>query len=49
MISEGNPLIADFIPAFNEEKSIAKVLLMTDKFVDQIIVVDDRSKISRET
>jgi len=41
MIS-GRTLIA-IIPAFNEEKSIAKVLLMTEKFVDRIIVVDDGS------
>ncbi|MDA4129584.1 MAG: glycosyltransferase family 2 protein [Thaumarchaeota archaeon] len=31
------------IPAYNEEKTISKVLLLTDKLVDQIIVVDDGS------
>jgi glycosyltransferase involved in cell wall biosynthesis len=31
------------IPAFNEEKSISKVLLLTSKVVDQIVVVDDGS------
>ncbi len=42
MIS-GRTIVA-IIPAFNEEKSIAKVLLTTEKFVDRIVVVDDGSK-----
>ncbi|MDG6924041.1 MAG: glycosyltransferase family 2 protein [Nitrososphaerota archaeon] len=32
------------IPAYNEEKSIARIILATEKFVDRIIVVDDGSK-----
>ncbi len=31
------------IPAYNEEKTIAKVILLTKKYVDKIIVVDDGS------
>ncbi|MDG7000510.1 MAG: glycosyltransferase family 2 protein [Nitrososphaerota archaeon] len=31
------------IPAYNEEKTIAKVVLATGKFVDRVIVVDDGS------
>ena len=32
------------IPAFNEERYIAKVLLKTKKYVDEVIVVDDGSR-----
>jgi glycosyltransferase involved in cell wall biosynthesis len=35
--------IAAIIPAYNEEKSIAKVLILTSKFADYPIVVDDGS------
>ena len=35
--------IAAVIPAFNEEKSIAKVLLLTHRSVDEIVVVNDGS------
>ncbi len=31
------------VPAYNEEKSISKVLLLTSKIVDRVIVVDDGS------
>jgi len=31
------------IPAYNEEKSIAKVLLLTQRHVDKVIVCDDGS------
>ena len=31
------------IPAYNEEKSISKVLLLTSRIVDRVIVVDDGS------
>lgn len=35
--------IAAVVPAYNEEKSIAKVLLLAQKSADQIVVVDDGS------
>lgn len=38
------PLIVALIPAYNEEKTIAKVILKTRKYVDKIIVCDDGSK-----
>ncbi len=38
------PSIIAGIPAFNEEKYIAKVILKTKKYVDEIIVVNDGSK-----
>ena len=42
---EGNekPFIVAGIPAFNEEKYIAKVVLKASKYVDEVIVVDDGS------
>jgi len=32
------------IPAYNEEKTIAKVVILTKKYVDKVIVVDDGSE-----
>lgn len=32
------------IPAYNEENSIAKVIVLTKRYVDKVIVVDDGSK-----
>jgi glycosyltransferase involved in cell wall biosynthesis len=32
------------IPAYNEEKTIAKVILQTSKYVDKVVVCDDGSK-----
>ncbi len=37
------PYIVAGIPAFNEELTIAKVILLTKKYVDKVIVVDDGS------
>ena len=31
------------IPAYNEEKTIAKIVSETRKYADKVIVVDDRS------
>lgn len=36
-------MIVACIPAFNREKTIAKVLLLTQKYVDKIVVCDDGS------
>ena len=38
-----NHLIVAGIPAYNEEKTIAKVILLTKKFVNKVIIVDDGS------
>jgi len=48
MTAEGNEvkkrgLIVACIPAYNEEKSIARVVLQTAKLVDRVIVCDDGS------
>ena len=37
------PLIIAGIPAFNEEKTIAKVILQAQRYVDRVIVCDDGS------
>lgn len=37
------PLIVACIPAYNEEKTIAKVILKAMKHVDKVIVCDDGS------
>jgi len=37
------PYIIAGIPAFNEELTIAKVILLAKKFVDKVIVIDDGS------
>ncbi|MEM3407750.1 MAG: glycosyltransferase family 2 protein [Nitrososphaerota archaeon] len=38
------PFIIACIPAYNEEKTIAKVIIKTQKYVDKVIVCDDGSK-----
>jgi len=37
------PFIIACIPAYNEEATIAKVIIQTQKYVDKIIVCDDGS------
>ncbi len=37
------PLIVACIPAFNEEKNIAKVIMTTQEYVDKVVVCDDGS------
>jgi glycosyltransferase involved in cell wall biosynthesis len=37
------PFIIAAIPAFNEEKTIAKVVILAQKYVDKVIVCDDGS------
>jgi len=39
----GKPSIVAAIPAYNEEKTIAKVILSTQSYVDRVIVCDDGS------
>jgi glycosyltransferase involved in cell wall biosynthesis len=40
-MSSHKPFVVACIPAYNEEKTIAKVLLKTKKYVDKVIVCDD--------
>lgn len=42
-IATKKPYILACIPAYNEEKTIAKVILKTKKYVDKVIVCDDGS------
>jgi len=37
------PKIVACLPAYNEEKTIAKVIILTQKYADEVIVVDDGS------
>ncbi len=43
MTTSKKPYIVACIPAYNEEKTIAKVILKTKKYVDKVIVCDDGS------
>jgi glycosyltransferase involved in cell wall biosynthesis len=43
MESKVRPRIVACIPAFNEEKRIAKVLVKVSRYVDKILVCDDGS------
>jgi glycosyltransferase involved in cell wall biosynthesis len=40
-MSSHKPFVVACIPAYNEEKTMAKVLLKTKKYVDKVIVCDD--------
>lgn len=42
-ISEGKPFVVVCIPAFNEEKTIAKVVLQASRYADEVVVCDDGS------
>lgn len=41
---EATPLVIACIPTCNEEKTIAKVVLRTKKYVDKVLVCDDGSE-----
>ena len=41
---ESKPFVVVAIPAYNEEKTIAKVILQAQKYVDKVIVCDDGSR-----
>jgi glycosyltransferase involved in cell wall biosynthesis len=43
LTSKTNPLVVVGIPAYNEEKTIARVVLEAQKFSDMVIVCDDGS------
>jgi glycosyltransferase involved in cell wall biosynthesis len=40
---KNKPFVIAAIPAFNEEKTIAKVIILAQKYVDKVIVCDDGS------
>jgi glycosyltransferase involved in cell wall biosynthesis len=42
-MTEAKPLVIACIPAYNEEKTIAKVVLQVKKYVDKVLVCDDGS------
>lgn len=42
-VTEAKPLIIACIPAYNEERTISKVVLQTRKYVDNVLVCDDGS------
>jgi len=44
MPSESKKRVIACIPAYNEEKTIAKIVLLAQKFVDKVVVVDDGSE-----
>jgi glycosyltransferase involved in cell wall biosynthesis len=41
---ESKPFVVVAIPAYNEEKTIAKVILQAQRYVDRVIVCDDGSR-----
>ncbi len=43
MTTSKKPYIVACIPAYNEEETIAKVILKAKKYVDRVIVCDDGS------
>jgi len=43
MNKDGSPVIIAAIPAYNEEKTIAKVVMLAQKHVDRVVVCDDGS------
>ncbi len=42
-VTEGNMIILVGIPAFNEEKTIARVILSAQKYANLVVVCDDGS------
>ena len=42
-LSPKTSFVVACIPAFNEEGTIARVVLMAERFVDRVVVCDDRS------
>ena len=43
-VSGTKPFVVVGIPAFNEENSIARVILEAQKFADAVVVCDDGSE-----
>ena len=43
MMAERKPFVVACVPAFNEERSIAGVVVRARKYVDRVVVCDDGS------
>jgi cellulose synthase/poly-beta-1,6-N-acetylglucosamine synthase-like glycosyltransferase len=43
-LSPKTPFVVACIPAFNEEGTIARVVLMAERYVDRVVVCDDGSR-----
>jgi glycosyltransferase involved in cell wall biosynthesis len=43
MMAERKPFVVVCVPAFNEEGTIARVVLMAERYVDRVFVCDDGS------
>jgi glycosyltransferase involved in cell wall biosynthesis len=43
MMAERKPFVVVCVPAFNEEATIARVVLMAERYVDRVFVCDDGS------
>ena len=42
-IKSSNPYVVACVPAFNEERSIAGVVVQAKKYVDRVVVCDEGS------
>jgi len=42
-MAERKPFVVVCVPAFNEEGTIARVVLMAERYVDRVFVCDDGS------
>ena len=40
---ESRPFVVAYVPAFNEEKSIADVVVQSMRYMDRVVVCDDGS------
>jgi len=43
-MAERKPFVVVCVPAFNEEGTIARVVLMAERYVDRVVVCDDGSR-----
>jgi len=43
-VDEGEPFVVVGVPASNEEKTIAKVVIEAQKHADRVVVCDDEAK-----
>ena len=44
VLNSKRPLVVACIPAYNEEKTIARVVLQAQRYVDRVVVCDDGSR-----
>ena len=43
-MAERKPFVVVCVPAFNEEATIGRVVLMAERYVDRVVVCDDGSR-----